>query len=108
MVACRGLLACSARKVFGVEDQHAVAFRLDPATVGESAERLVRRLPGRANELSNLLLRQVVGHSQRVAFTGAELLCQQQQLLGDPSGDVGEDLISHSVVGAPQPTGQQP
>ncbi len=85
-----------------------MAFRLDPATVGESAERLVRRLPGRANELSNLLLRQVVGHSQRVAFTGAELLCQQQQLLGDPSGDVGEDLISHFVVGAPQPAGQHP
>jgi hypothetical protein len=41
MVACRVLLACSARKAFGVEDQRVVAFRLDPATVGESAERLV-------------------------------------------------------------------
>jgi hypothetical protein len=104
----QGLLACSARKVFGVEDQHGVAFQLDPATVGESAERLVRRLPARANQLSDLLLGQVVGDSQRVAFTGAELLCQLQQLLGDPSGDVGEDLISQFVVGAPQPAGQYP
>lgn len=40
-VACWVLLACSARKAFGVEDQRVVAFRLDPATVGESAERLV-------------------------------------------------------------------
>jgi hypothetical protein len=63
MVGWRGLLACSARKVCGIEDEHVVAFPLDPATVGESAERLVRRLSGRANQLSDLLLRQVVGHS---------------------------------------------
>jgi DNA polymerase III subunit epsilon len=40
--------------------------------------------------------------------SGAVTVCQQQQLLGDPSGDVGEDLISQFVVGAPQPAGQYP
>jgi hypothetical protein len=40
-----GLLARSARKAFEVEDQQAVAFQLDPATVGEIGERLVHRLP---------------------------------------------------------------
>jgi hypothetical protein len=103
-----GLLACSVRKAFGIEYQRVVAFRLDPATIGEGAERLVRRLQRRANQLSDLLLGQVVDHSQRVAFTGAELLCQQQQLLGDPSRNVGADLISQFVVGAPQPAGQYP
>jgi hypothetical protein len=82
-----------------------VAFRLDPATVGESAQRLVCCLPGGADQLSDLHLRQVVGHSQRVAVAGAELLCQQHQLLGYPSGDVGENLIRQFVVGASQPAG---
>jgi hypothetical protein len=40
-----GLLARSARKAFGVEDQQAVAFQLDPATVDKIGQRLVRRLP---------------------------------------------------------------
>ena len=40
-----GLLARSARKAFGVEDQQAVAFQQDPATVDKIGQRLVRRLP---------------------------------------------------------------
>ena len=31
-------------KAFGVNDQHAVVFQLDPASVGEIVQRLVRRL----------------------------------------------------------------
>ena len=80
------LLARSARKAFEVEDQQAVAFQPDPAAVGEIGERLVYRLPRRPNQLSDLLLRQVVCHPQPGTFEGAEPLRQQQQLLGDAAG----------------------
>jgi hypothetical protein len=38
------VLAGPKGKAFGVNDQHAVVFQLDPASVGEIVQRLVRRL----------------------------------------------------------------
>ena len=76
--------------------------------MGEIGECLVDRLPGRAHELRDLLLRQIVGHAQRATFLRPEPLCQLQQLLGHPARHVGEDQVGEVVVGASQPAGQHP
>jgi hypothetical protein len=74
--------------------------------VSEVGERLVDGLARCAHELSDLLLRQVVGDAQRAALLSAEALGQLQQLLGHASGDVGEDEVGEVVVGAAQAAGQ--
>ena len=76
------------------------------AAVGEIGERLVDGFARCADQLSDLFLRQVVRHTQRVALLGAEPLRQLQQLLGDPAGHVGEHQVGQVVVGATQPAGQ--
>ena len=59
-----------------------------------------------ADELRQLLLREVVVHPQAVALLGAEALGQAEQRLGDAAGHVGEDEVGQRVVRAPQPAGQ--
>jgi hypothetical protein len=46
-----------------------------------------------------------VRYPQLTAVDGAELLCQLQQLLGDPARHVDEDQVGEHGVGTPQPAG---
>ena len=99
-------LARSAGQPLGVADQHALALQADPTAVGEVGERLVDSLAGGADQLGDLLLRQVVRYAQRPTLLSAEPLGQLQQLLGHASWHVGEDQVGEVVVGAPQAAGQ--
>ena len=74
--------------------------------MGEVGKRLVDGFPRSADQLGDLLLRQVVGDPHRATFLGAETLGQLQQLLGHPARHVGEDEVGQVVVGAAQPSGQ--
>src|SRR5947209_18542378 len=60
-------------------DQHALAFQANPSAVREVGKRLVDGLPRRADQLRDLLLRQVVGDAQRAALLRAEPLRQLKQ-----------------------------
>ena len=73
---------------------------------GEIGQRLVHRLAGCPDQLGDLFLSQVVRHPHRAALLGTEALRELQQLLGDPTGHVGEDEVGEVVVGAAQPAGQ--
>ena len=67
--------------------------------MSEVGEGLVNGLPGCADELSDLLLGEVVGHPHGAALLGAEALGELQQLLGYPTGHIGENQIGQVVVG---------
>src|SRR6202022_2344460 len=87
------------------EDQHASAVHAEPATVREIRERLVDRLPRRADEVRQLLLCQVVRDPQALVLMPAESLRQLQQLFGETAGPVGRDQRGEGVVGQPQAAG---
>jgi glyoxylase-like metal-dependent hydrolase (beta-lactamase superfamily II) len=91
-----------------VEDQHRAGRDLQPAAGGEVGQRLVNRLPGRAHQLGQLLLGQVVVHVQAVRLLVAEPVGQVKQVLGNPAGDIGEHQVRGHVVGPAQPLRQRP
>src|SRR6476469_3221374 len=92
----------------GVEQHDALALQPDPTPVPEVGERLVDGLPGRADQLGQLLLGEVVRDPQVPTLLLAELTRQLQQRLGHPAGDVGEDQVGEGVVGPAEPPGQYP
>ena len=53
-----------------VEDDDGLALQLDPAAVHEVGQRLVHRLAGGADQLGQLLLREVVLDAQALAGRG--------------------------------------
>ncbi len=110
--AARGLsrraLPGPAGQSFGVEDRDRPRVDPHPAARGEVGQRLVDRLARGADQLRQLLLREVVVHPHAPRLRGAEALGQLEQRLGDPAGHVGEDQVGQGVVGAPQPPGQDP
>lgn len=75
-------LARSPGEPFGVHGQHAVAFQPDPAAARKIGQRL--RVPHAAasDHLGDLLVREIVHHTDRAVLLAAELLRQLQQLLG--------------------------
>jgi glyoxylase-like metal-dependent hydrolase (beta-lactamase superfamily II) len=94
-------------QALGIQDEHRTGRDLQPAAGGEVGQRLVDRLPGRPDQLSQFLLGQVVMDVQSVAFLLAEPVGQVEQVLRHPARDVGEDQVGHHVVGPPQPPGQR-
>jgi hypothetical protein len=80
----------------------------EPAPLLEVGQRLVDRLARGADELGELLLRQVVRDVHALVARGAEALRQVEQRLGHPTGDVAEDEVGHRLVGAAQALGQGP
>jgi hypothetical protein len=55
-------------------DQHAVAFQPDPAAAGEIGQRLLDPHEAGTDQLSDLLMRQIVNHADRAVLPAAELL----------------------------------
>ena len=100
-------LAGAFAEAFGVQDEYRTGGDLQPATGGEVRQRLVDRLPRGSDQLSQLLLGQVVMDVQPVAFLLAEPGRQIEQVLRHAPGDVGEDQVGHDVVGPAQPPGQR-
>src|SRR5699024_10424090 len=95
---CPALVGCGAERVsglagaagqpLGVDDQHRLALQAQPAALREVGQRLVHGLAGGADQLGDLLLRQVVGDPQGAGLLGAEALRELQQRLGHPARDV--------------------
>jgi glyoxylase-like metal-dependent hydrolase (beta-lactamase superfamily II) len=100
-----GGLAGAFAEAFGVQDEYRTGRDLQPAPGGEVCQGFVDRLPRGSDQLSQLLLGQVVVDVQPVAFLLAEPGRQVEQVLGHPSRHVGEDQIGHDVVGPAQPPG---
>lgn len=101
-----GELAGALAQALGVQDEDRTSGDLQPAARGEVGERLVDRFPGRADELSQFLLGEVVVHMQAVGLLLTEALGEVEQVLRDPAGHVGEDQVGRYVVGTAQPAGQ--
>ncbi len=101
-----GELAGAFAEALGVQDEDGTSGDLQPAPRGEVGERLVDRLPGRADELGQLLLGEVVVHMQAVGLLLTEALGEIEQVLRHPARHVGEDQVGRHVVGAAQPPGQ--
>ena len=100
-------LAGALAEAFGVQDEYRTGRDLQPATGGEVRQRLVDRLPRGPDQLSQLLLGQVVMNVQPVAFLLTEPGRQVEQVLRHAPGDVGEDQVGHDIVGPAQPPGQR-
>ena len=101
-----GGLAGAFAEAFGVQDEYRTGRDLQPAPGGKVRQGLVDRLPRGSDQLSQLLLGQVVVDVQPVTFLLAEPGRQIEQVLGHPARDVGEDQIGYDVVGPAQPPGQ--
>src|SRR2546429_6931542 len=84
-----------------VGDDDAAPLGTQPAPVGERADRLVDALPGAAGHLGELALVQLDRHHRRLAVAG-----QPDQGLGDPSGQVEEDVVG-VLLGEPADQGAQ-
>src|SRR5688572_10615532 len=91
---------------FRIEDNDALAVKTQPAARGEVGQGLVDGLPGGPDELSQLLLGQIVGNSKHATVPRPETAGHLQKVLRDPAGDVGEDQIRERVVGAAQTPGE--
>ena len=94
-------LAGSALHAFDVKDRDRARLQSNPSPSSKISQRFVDRLARRTNQLCQLLLRQVVMHVHTVIPLIAKPLCQFQQLLCNPTGDVGKDEIGDHVVGSP-------
>jgi len=97
-----GRLPRALAKTVGVENENRARRDLEPAPGGEVSEGFVDRLPGRADELRELLLGEVVVDVQSVGLLVAEPVGKVQQVLGDPAGDVSEHEVGGHVVGPAQ------
>src|SRR5437667_4681398 len=93
-----GRLAGALAQAFGVQDEYRTGRDLEPAAGGEVRQCLVDRLPRGPDQLSQLLLGQVVVDVQPVAFLLAEPGRQVEQVLRDTPGHVGEDQVGYDVV----------
>jgi glyoxylase-like metal-dependent hydrolase (beta-lactamase superfamily II) len=100
-------LAGAFAQALGVEDEHGAGGNLQPAAGGEIGQRLVHRLPGRADKLSQLLLGEVMVHVQAVPLLLAESLGQIEQVLRHPARYVGEHQVGRHVVSPAQPPGER-
>jgi glyoxylase-like metal-dependent hydrolase (beta-lactamase superfamily II) len=89
-------------KALGVEDENRARRDLEPAPGGEVSEGLVDCLPGRPDELRELLLGEVVVDVQAVGLLVAEPVGKVEQVLRDPAGDVSEHEVGGHVVGPAQ------
>src|ERR1700677_2156149 len=69
---------CTFREPLRGKDQYGPEVHSDPATFGEISERLVHRLPRCADELCDLLLRQIMSEPQIFAFWNPETFGQLQ------------------------------
>ena len=67
---------------FGVHGQHALAFQPDPAAARKIGQRLLVPHAAASDHLGDLLVREIVHHTDRAVLLAAELLRQLQQLLG--------------------------
>ena len=82
------------------------ASRRSQPRLGEVGEGLVDRLARGADELGQLLLREVVGDEDAVLGRATEAAGQVEQGLGDTTRHVREDEVGQVLVGAAQPPGQ--
>jgi glyoxylase-like metal-dependent hydrolase (beta-lactamase superfamily II) len=94
-------------QALGVQDQHRTSGDLQPAPGREVGQCLVDGLPGRADQLGQFLLGEVVVDVQAIVFLLAEPVGQVQQVLRHPAGHVGEHEVGVQVVGPAQPPGQR-
>src|SRR5829696_816533 len=81
-----------------VEDGDGSRLKTDPAASGEVGQGLVDRLTGGAHELGELLLSQVVMNVDAVVTAVAKSLGEFEQLLRNPSGDIGEHHVGDDVI----------
>src|SRR5690606_18164704 len=82
--------AGAATQPLDVEHDHRPLLQTQPATSDEVGQRLVHRLARGADQLGQLLLREVVHDANSLVGGHAEPGGQVEQLLGDPSRNVGE------------------
>ena len=75
-------LSRSPGEPFGVHGQHALAFQPDPAAARKIGQRLLVPHAAASDHLGDLLVREIVHHTDRAVLLAAELLRQLQQLLG--------------------------
>ena len=75
-------LSRSPGEPFGVHGQHALAFQPDPAAARKIVQRLLVPHAAASDHLGDLLVREIVHHTDRAVLLAAELLRQLQQLLG--------------------------
>ena len=91
------LLPCSAGEALAVADQDALALQADPPAVREIGQRLVDRLTGRADQLGQLLLGQIVG-DQDAVVGGAALAGGRAPILGTLLGAVFIQLMGYTLI----------
>ena len=89
-----------------IEDRDGARLQPDPAAGREVGESLVDRLARGADELRQLLLGQVMVYVHAVVPLVTEPLGKLQQLLGDPTWDIGEDQVSDHIIGPAETGGE--
>src|SRR5215831_11087487 len=92
-LAGAGLLTGALAQALGVQDEYRTGRDLQPPPGGEVRQCLVDRLSRGPDQLSQLLLGQVVMDVQPVALLLAEPGGQVEQVLRHPPRDVGEHQV---------------